>query len=152
MLIDFFSIEPTYEVTVEYTNKKGETYTRTEQRANFLPTFERFAHSIDVNDDTIVAWANAKRSGGGKRYPEFSAAYTRAKQLQRNIIMQNALTNGYNSNFAIFLAKNIAGMSDKVQVPVDERGNPVPFVAGFHLITPSGATENDGKTDNNTDA
>jgi len=150
MLIDFFSIDPTYEEEVTYTNKKGETWSKTEKKPNFLPTFERFAHSIGVNDDTVVTWAKAKRSKGSAKYPEFSAAYTRAKQLQKDILVQNALAGRYNPAYAIFLSKNITDMRDKVEVPVDDKGNPVPFVSGFNFVRPTD-NKDDGKTDNNSD-
>src|SRR3990167_1402433 len=137
MLLDFFNIEPTHDEEVVYTNKKGDTWSKIEKKANLLPTIERFAHSIDVNDDTIVTWVKAKRSDGSLKYPKFTAAYTRAKQLQRDILVQNGLSNGYNSNFAMFIARSIGGIQDKVAIPVDDKGNPVPFVAGFNLVPPA---------------
>lgn len=151
MLVEFFQVEPTYEVEVQYTNKKGETWTKTEQKANFLPTFERFAFNIGVDDKTLERWSkakrsSAKRSSGSPKYPEFCLAYAYAKQLQKDILVQNGLTGGYNSQFAMFVAKNATDMREKVEVPVDDKGNPVPFVSGFNFVRP----KDDGKNDNNS--
>ena len=148
MLINWFTVPITEEKEVVYTNKKGESWTKTEKIATDIPTFESFAESIEVDDKTLERWFKAKRSDGSPRYPNFCRAYTRAKQLQRDILIKNGLAGRYNSNFAIFLAKNVAGMSDKMQLPVDEKGNPIPFVTGFQFITPN----KDGSPNNNTDS
>jgi hypothetical protein len=50
----------------------------------------------------------------------------------------------------MFVAKNVTDMRDKVELPTDEKGNPVPFVAGFQLLVPKGEKDA-GETDNNTD-
>lgn len=69
-----------------------------------LPTFEAFAHSIDVHKDTIYQWAEV--------HEEFSDAKKRAQQLQHNIWVQNGLNSSYNSTFAIFFGKACLGMRD----------------------------------------
>lgn len=148
MLIDWFDIEPTIEKEVIYTNKKGETWSKFETVAVDIPTFEGFSHSIDVEDRTLENWYKAKRSNGSPRYPDFFRAYNRAKQLQRKILVTNALAGRYNSSFAMFYAKNVTDMREKVEVPVDDKGNAVPLVSGFQFIVPKGNNDG-GKTDNN---
>jgi len=63
-MIDFFSVKP----------KKGA----------MLPTFERFAMNIDVDDDTLVAWRS--------QFPKYSAATKRCKNLQKEFLNHMALT------------------------------------------------------------
>lgn len=141
MMIEFFSIDPTYEQEVTYTNKKGETWSKMEEKANALPTFERFAHSIGVEDKTLENWSKAKKEDGSLKYPDFFRSYMHAKQLQRDILVQNALLGRYNPAYAIFLSKNVTDMREKVEVPVDGEGNAVPFVAGFTILNPKGSDD-----------
>jgi len=70
-----------------------------------LPTFERFAFKIGVHRDTLHEWL--------KKHPEFSDAYKKAKDLQKDILIQNGLVGAYDKTFAIFVAKNVTDMSDK---------------------------------------
>lgn len=76
---------------------------------NTFPTLERFAYSIDVNTDTLVEWAKPENETA---YPGFSAVYRKAKALQKDILVSNGLAGLYNSNFAVFVAKNITDMRD----------------------------------------
>lgn len=110
----FFNVEPWEDVEIEYTNKKGDTWTKTDRRANRIPTFHAFAASIGVNEDTVVEWA--------KHHDDFSAAYKRAKELQKWFLIENGLNNLYNATFAIFTAKNITDMRDRQEVTGAEGG------------------------------
>ena len=73
---------------------------------NDYPTFESFAQKIGVCLTTLENWA--------KRYRRFGDAYERARELQRNNLIINALGGRYNPLFAKFVAMNCHGMSDKV--------------------------------------
>jgi hypothetical protein len=97
MLIDYFS-EPSIEKAKIVT--QGRSYLRTEDKILFrgFPTFERFAHKIGVNGDTLVEWS--------KKYPEFSAAYTRAKELQKKHLYEGGLSGIYNSNVVALIASH----------------------------------------------
>ncbi len=108
-IVKYFDIEPTREVVVTKTDKKGNEFETTEERANPMPTFEGFAASIDVDDDTIVEWAKAENKA---KYPGFSAAYKKAKHLQKKILVTNGLLGHYSTAFAIFTAKNVTNMRD----------------------------------------
>lgn len=104
-IIDFFDIKPTKEVDVVTTFKNGTTKTSTEERPNHIPFFADFAAKIGVTDATIVNWT--------KKNKEFLSAYTRAKSLQKQLLITCGLLGLYNSKFAVFTAKNITDMRDK---------------------------------------
>lgn len=67
--------------------------------ATTFPTLERFAFMIDVHKDTLLEWSNAiyptdyreKAKAGKLKYPRFSVAYARAKQMQESILIENGL-------------------------------------------------------------
>lgn len=73
-----------------------------------LPTFEGFAISIGVHRDTLNEWL--------ARHEEFSDAYARAKDYQKNILIQNGLLGYYEKTFAVFTAKNVTDMRDKQEI------------------------------------
>ncbi len=51
-------------------------------------------------------WANVLNEDGKLKYPEFSDAYTRVKDMQDDHLVQNALRGHFNPQFSIFFAKN----------------------------------------------
>lgn len=128
-LIKFFSVKPYITKKVTTTGKndyKKESY---QMVPNALPRFDRFAARIGVNGDTLVEWAKAVYPEGHKlagklKYPEFSAAYTRAHELQKWFLVENGLTGLYNPRFAIFTATNITDMREKIQHQGDTE-NPI---------------------------
>lgn len=128
---EFFGIEPWEEVEVSHTNKKGDEWTSYERRPNPMPKFHDFAKSIGVNEDTVVEWANKKDKTGNLVYPDFSAAYKRAKELQKWFLIENGLNGLYNATFAIFTAKNISDMRDLTNIDHTTKGKqlPVPILA-----------------------
>ena len=75
-----------------------------------LPTKESFAKHIGVDRDTVKEWA--------KVHPEFSAAIKKAEDLQKNILIQNGLLGNYDRTFAIFVAKNVTDMRDKIETEI----------------------------------
>lgn len=103
MIIDFFYIEHTKQV--QKFDKDGNSYIV--EVANSLPTFERFAVSIDVHRETLRNWCN--------EYPDFFAAYKKAQDLQKDMLIDLAIRGLYNPTFSIFTAKNITDMKDKVE-------------------------------------
>lgn len=151
MLVEYFDIPATYEKEITITTKDGKMYTKTETVANDIPLFEGFAESIQVDDKTLENWSKAKTSTGRPTHPEFLRAYKRAKQLQRQILITNTLAGRYNSQFAMFYAKNVTDLRDKIELPRDDEGNLVPFVTGFNLMPPKGFDDggsNNDKTNN----
>ncbi len=121
-ILEYFDIEAYREVDVLTTDKKtGREYINSELRANDLPFFSGFARKIGVNGDTLVEWSHV--------YPEFSAAYKEAKELQTQILATNALQGLYNPSFAIFTAKNISGWRDQKEMALTGKdGGPIAFV------------------------
>ena len=86
-MLKFFDIEPYREVGRRTTDvKSGREYISYEDKANDLPTLEKFANKIGVNGDTLVEWSKTTwpeghPKAGALRHPEFSAAYLRAEGL-----------------------------------------------------------------------
>lgn len=110
-IVDYFRVS---EVFREHSDDKG--------KIQLLPIhfkmFEKFADEIRVNGDTIVEWTKHPEYLGivdGEKVP-FSAAYTRAKELQKTILAQGAMSGAFAPQFSIFLAKNITDWKDKQEV------------------------------------
>lgn len=125
-MINYFNIEPS-RVSIVVTTGKGE-YRKEEEKllpAN-LPTLERFASTLDVYVDTMVDWATMKNKDGTYKHPEFHRAYVKCKQLQKDILVANGLAGLYQSNFAIFVAKNFTDMEDKTKVDNTTNGKDLP--------------------------
>lgn len=97
LLLDWFRVE-------SWTTGKDEGG-RPYYHANMMPTFEGFAVSLGVDPDTLLEWA--------KRHKDFSGAYTRARALQKQWILQNATVGATPSNIAVFLLRACHGMTDK---------------------------------------
>jgi hypothetical protein len=79
---------------------------------NRLPTIERFCSEIDIVTSTFYEWC--------KKYPELSSAFNKAKQYQKDQLMQLALMGFYKEGFAKFVAVNITDMRDKVESQVEQ--------------------------------
>ena len=109
-LIDFFSVPATTTIVKKIITKNGTEIEEEVERAVNLPTIERFCSNIGVDGDTIITW--------NKDYPEFHAAYARAKALQKDLLITNGCKGLYNSQFAIFVAKNVTDMRDKIDIDV----------------------------------
>lgn len=75
--------------------------------ANDLKFLSQYAREIGVCHDTLLEWC--------KKHPEFSLAYKKAKDLQREHLITCGLLGFYNPAAFIFTAKNIAGMKDKTE-------------------------------------
>jgi hypothetical protein len=106
-LLKFFSEPPT---RVEYIKKYDRCGNLTEEEPVILgadyPTFEGFAIKLGVTARTLENWA--------ERYPTtFGRAYEMCKDIQKNMIVVNALGGRYNGKFAQFLASSQFGMMEK---------------------------------------
>lgn len=102
MLIDYFGIEPNFDVIEQKKDGNGCFYTKKVKKPNVLPTFYMFADMIGISRDTLYEWANPKNID---KYPDFSYTYKRAKAMQKDFLIQNGLLKLYPSNFAIFILK-----------------------------------------------
>ena len=102
-IIKFFNVDPFDEVEVRTKTRNGDVVTYQKEGCEF-PTLAGFASSIGVHRDTIHEWT--------KVHKEFSDSLKKAKQIQQNILMQNAIKGRYEKAFAIFCMKNIFHWSD----------------------------------------
>jgi len=106
-IIKFFDIDHTIIKTKTITRKDGSREEIEEEVANKLPTFERFSVNCGVCRDSLVEWT--------KQHEEFSVAYKKAKELQKDMLIHLGMVGLYNPIFTIFTAKNITDMKDKVE-------------------------------------
>lgn len=108
-IINYFSVKHSKMVLVATVTGKNE-YHKDEYKecANELPFFSGFARHIGVATKTLDNWCQA--------YPEFLQAFTRAKELQHEMLHTNSLRGLYNSQYATFAAKNITSWRDKVEI------------------------------------
>lgn len=121
MIIKYFSKKPTRRVTIPHYNPDGSIKWKDFKIIpRDFPTFEGFAEKIGVDDDTLMRWANPEKK---EKYPGFCGAYARAKNMQKKFLMVNGLAGHYNSQFAIFVAKNVTDMRDTKQVDATVNGN-----------------------------
>jgi hypothetical protein len=104
-LIDYFSIEPLEIIREqEITGTEGGKYVSRRLPQRF-PWFEGFARKIGVHRNTLKNWC--------AEHPEFAEAYDTAKDLQREFIVDVALSGAAPPSFAIFTMKNVCGWRDE---------------------------------------
>lgn len=113
---DYFNIAAGEDVQTE--NSKGEKHTI--RVAANLPTLVGFAFVIGVNRDTLSKWS--------KKYKRFGKVYSEAKDHQERILVENGLKGGYNTNFAIFTAKNVLGWRDRHELLGDPERPLIPVI------------------------
>lgn len=104
-LIDYFSIDPTKiteDETVSSVDGDKLIARRMPQR---MPWLEGFARKIGVHRNTLRDWCDL--------HPEFAEAYETAKDLQREFIVDVALSGAAPASFAIFTMKNVCGWRDE---------------------------------------
>lgn len=73
-----------------------------------LPQFTAFARTIGVRRSTLHNWT--------REHPEFLDAYNTAKQLQEELIANNAINGRYNPVFSQFMLKNCHNWKDRQEV------------------------------------
>ena len=104
-LIDYFSIEPLEIIREqEITDTEGGKYISRRLPRRF-PWLEGFARKIGVHRNTLRDWCDL--------HPEFAEAYETAKDLQREFIVDVALSGAAPASFAIFTMKNVCGWRDE---------------------------------------
>lgn len=101
-ILDYFGRPPYVEVT--RTNPKtGMEYT--ERQATDLPTVERFASELGVAVSTVYQWTH--------EHPEFSEAFTRARQMQVDHLLQNGLHGHFREGLAKFMLTNLSEYQER---------------------------------------
>lgn len=127
-IIEFFSVPAFQSVLKKEIIKSNGTVEREYiQMAADLPTLERFAWSIGVDDKTLQRWSERTVSKTSKKlkYPEFCLAYNKAKQLQKEWLMSVGLKGLAPPASFIFTAKNITNMRDKQEIDHSTLGKPI---------------------------
>jgi hypothetical protein len=120
-ILEYFEIEPSQFKDITITYKDGSTKECTEEEASPLPTFRKFARKIGVYHDTLLDWC--------KKFPEFSSSYNRAKEAQKEFVIENALRDNYSGYFAGLMMKNMFGWRDKNETELSGKvEGPQPFI------------------------
>jgi len=113
-IIDFFNVEAAKTIKKTVTTSKGTVIEESIEVAGDFPTIEKFASNLGVDTATVVNWT--------KNYPEFFAAYTRAKEMQKDILIRNGLKGLYSGPFAIFVGTNLFPESLKQKQEIEHTG------------------------------
>lgn len=79
--------------------------------SNNFPFFSEYSRIIEVNTDTLHEWKKVR--------PDFSEAYKKCKEIQKERLVRGALSNKLNPTFSIFTAKNILGWRDVKEIKQD---------------------------------
>ena len=116
-IIEFFDRDLTRISKRIITTKSGSTIEEEVELPNQLPTFNAFAHKIGHAKSQLLVWC--------KTYPDFQAAYMRAKDLQEAFLMANTLNGKFDSRFAIFTAKNILDWKDRSETDITTKGESI---------------------------
>jgi len=130
-LIEFFDIEPYCEIPIEhyeYVKANNETVQRVKwvdfkRVPNKLPTLRNFAKSINIPISTVYDWLNPKHDSF---QADFSDAFTHAREIRKDFLIQNGLQGFYPPLSFKFVAVNLTDMADKSESRlVDEAGKPL---------------------------
>ena len=103
---------------VEYFEREAEKV-----RVPFLSAWAR--NVAGVCEDTAIEWT--------KKHEEFSEAYKKAKDIQKEVLILGGLTGRFNPTFAIFTAKNLTDMRDKHEIDHTSGGE---RIEGFNYVKP----------------
>lgn len=113
-LIRFFSTEPYEDRKLPHYKGRGKNrelvWTDYKRMANKLPTLVGFAKHIKVCVATLYNWIDSEHSSFQQKFLD---AFTQAKRMQKDFIIQNGLQGCYNPLFAKFVAVNLTDMRDK---------------------------------------
>lgn len=96
------------EEMIEFFERELIDYSEEKPKLVKFPTFERFSCNKRLNTETLLEWC--------KIHPDFSAAYKRCKQVQKDLLIEGGLSGAYKEGFTKFLAVNITDLRDKVEV------------------------------------
>lgn len=117
-LVDFFDRDPEEFITHNFTSTGKSNY-----RVLPVPTMAAFARELGIGKNVIYSWMDE----GSLLVPEERArlrgAYSRAKALQENIILQIGLMT--NSTFATFMLKCNFGWRDNTEVKSEEQSKTI---------------------------
>lgn len=105
LIVAYFTREHTETYEETHTNRKGETWTASKLRAVPVPTLQGFSAEVFVSITCLWEWKN--------RFKDFKKAYSHAQALQLDHLATVTGLGLYNSNWAVFMAKNVSDWRDK---------------------------------------
>lgn len=105
-LVEYFAARPLGIRRISQVDKSGKEVAR--EICTEVPTFQGFAASIGVGPHTLIQWE--------KRHPAFATARARAKGMQEAFFAEGMANGLLNPTGAIFVAKNILGWRDKIDI------------------------------------
>lgn len=113
-LIKFFDAKPYKDVRIRRRSKGGRfTYSQSHRVGEPLPTLRAFAKSIKVGVSTVYDWLDKDHASF---HQEFSDAFTRAREIRKDVLIEGGLLGVYNPLFAKFTAINLTDMRDTKEV------------------------------------
>ena len=80
-------------------------YTTKCLKNGIFPTIEGLASSLELGTRTLYDWE--------KTHADFSQAMDKLRDAQKQLLITNGLTGGYNTRFSMFLLKANHGMTEK---------------------------------------
>lgn len=126
-ILKHFDIEPTRIIKERFFYMNGDEKEKEIEVANELPTIEGFCRELEISKSTLHEWV--------KKYPEFSNAYKRAREMQEDLWLKNSLKGLYSPVFAIFAGKNMFGWRDKQEHDHTSNGKDI-VIQGINYIQP----------------
>jgi hypothetical protein len=108
-IVAFFDKEPFTDVPVP----QPSGLVKMQRMAVDLPMLATFARSINVSLSTLTRWATSINGDGAPTYPDFAAAYARARELHEAFIVRASAQGAYEPRTCMFLLKNQHGWQDQ---------------------------------------
>jgi hypothetical protein len=112
-ILDYFN-EPRWVIRKTFKYYKGERFDYEKEEPCDIPTFNKFARKIDVNQDTIYEWA--------KVHPKFSESLKICKGIQADILSDHAAKGYYNPAIAKLLLSHNHGITETT-IQINENTN-----------------------------
>ena len=105
--------EAPIEETIENDEEEGKSKasTKIKRWPTRPPSLTKFATSIDVSRDTLHEWK--------KVHPEFSDAFSQAKQIYEDVMVDGAITGLYNAFFTKLVMANRFEWKDKIETKTE---------------------------------
>ena len=108
-IVAFFDKQPFEDIPVP----QPSGLVKLQRMAVDLPMLATFARSIGVALSTVNRWATAINGDGAPTYPDFAAAYARARELHEAFIVRASAQGAYEPRTCMFLLKNLHGWQDQ---------------------------------------
>lgn len=121
-LVNFFDVEPYEDIELPHYTKDGKkdengkriiSWIDFKRMPRKLPTLRDFAKSINVSIRVVYDWLNEKSN---VFQPEFLHAFTQAKDIRKDFLIQNGLQGLYPPLSFKFVAINLTDMTDRQEL------------------------------------